>query len=147
MQLSPKNGMSIGQKVFNWISSVQHFSMELTMELYYGTTLHYGTCEKNFKDHYNNHTSSFQNKNKEKSTEPSKYIWEFKDNNIQHNLKSRIASKSHLYVCRSKKRNLCLTEKLIIIKTDPETLLNTRDELLSKCGHMNKFTLRHFKKN
>ena len=38
-------------------------------------------------------------------------------------------------------------EKLTIIKADPETLLTTRDELMSKCWHMNKFTLRRFKNN
>ena len=76
------------------------------------TKHYYGTCKKNFKEHYNNHRASFRNKNKEKSTELSEYIWELKDNNIQHNLKWRIASKAHLYVCRSRKCNLCLTEKL-----------------------------------
>ena len=51
-------------------------------------TKHYfGTCEKNFKERYNNHTASFRSKSKEKSTELSKYIWELKNNNIQHNLK------------------------------------------------------------
>ena len=94
---------------------------------------HYcGTCGKNFKERYNNHTSSFSNKNKEKSTELSKYNWELKNNNIQHNLKWRIASRVHSYVCGSRKCDLCLTEKLTIIKADPESILNTRDELVSK---------------
>ena len=88
-----------------------------------------------------------ETKIQKKSTELSKYIWELKDNNIQDNLKWHIASKAHLYACRSKKCDLCLTGKLTIIKADPETLLNTHDELVSKCRHMNKFTLRHFKKN
>ena len=107
---------------------------------------YYGTCEKNFKECYNNHTASFRNKNKEKSTELSKYIWELKDNNIQHSVKWCIASKAHPYVCGSRKCDLCLTEKLIIRKANPETLLNTCNELVSKCRHMNKFTLRRFKK-
>ena len=111
------------------------------------TKHYYGTCEKNFKERYNNHTASFRNKNKEKSTELSKYIWELKDNNIEHNVKWRIASKADPYVCGSRKCDLCLTEKLIIIKADPEILLNTRDELVSKRRHMNKFTLRRFKQN
>ena len=109
------------------------------------TKHYYGTCEKNFKERYNNHTASFRNKNKEKSTELSKNIWELKDSNIEHNLKWRIASKAHPYVSGSKKCDLCLTEKLTIIKAD--TLLNTRDELVSKCRHIDKFTLRRFKKN
>ena len=69
------------------------------------------------------------------------------DNNIQHNLKWCITSKSHPYACGSRKCDLCLMGKLTIIKADPETLLNTRDELVSKCMHMNKSTLRRFKKN
>ena len=88
-------------------------------------TKHYcGVYEKNFKERCNNHTASFRNKNK----------W-------------CIASKTHPYVWGRRKCDLCLTEKLTIIKADPETLLNTRDELVSKCRHMNKFTSRHFKKN
>ena len=89
---------------------------------------YYGTCEKNFKVCYNNHTASFRNKNKEKSTELSKYTWELKDNNIQHNLRWRIASKAYPYICRSRKCDLCLTEKLTIIKADPETLNETLNE-------------------
>ena len=110
------------------------------------TKHYYGTCEKNFKERYNNHTASFRNKNNEKSSKISKYIWEL-DNNIQHNLKWCIAPKARPYVCGRRKCDLCLTEKLTIIKADPESLLNTCDELVSKCRHMNKFTLRCFKMN
>ena len=104
------------------------------------TKHYYGTCEKNFKERYNSHRAYSRNINKEKSTELAKYIWELKDNNIHHNLKWRISSKAHPYVCGRRKCNLCLTEKLTITKADPETLLNTRDELVSKCRQMSKFT-------
>ena len=96
------------------------------------TKQYYGTCGRNFKERYNNHTASFRNKSKEKSTELSKHIWELKYNNIQHNLKWYIASKARPYVCGSRKCELCLTEKLTVIKADSESLLNTRDELVSK---------------
>ncbi|PIK34222.1 hypothetical protein BSL78_28957 [Apostichopus japonicus] len=43
------------------------------------------------------------------------------------------------YSNESKRCNLCLTEKLIIINTDKRTLLNKRPELISKCRHENKF--------
>ena len=36
------------------------------------TKSYYGTCEKTFKESYNNHTTSFRNKTQEKSTEFSK---------------------------------------------------------------------------
>ena len=65
MQLSQNNTVSIGQKclsgylVYNalvdWLDTNK-------------TKHYYGTCEKNFKERYNNHTTSFKNKNKEKST-------------------------------------------------------------------------------
>ena len=67
------------------------------------TKYYYGTCEKNFKERYNNHTAFFRNKSKELSTKISKYIWELKDNDIQHNLKWCIASRARPYVCGSRK--------------------------------------------
>ena len=51
------------------------------------TKSYYGTCEKSFKERYNNHTASFRNKNKEKSTELSKYIWELKNSSMNYDLK------------------------------------------------------------
>ena len=50
------------------------------------TKHYYETYQKNFKERYNKHTAYFRNKSIEKSTEISKYFWELKDNNIQHNL-------------------------------------------------------------
>ena len=52
-----------------------------------------------------------------------------------------------MYVFGSEKCGLCLTEEVTIIKADPETLINTRDKLESKCRHMNKFTLKRFEKS
>ena len=110
------------------------------------TKNYYRTCEKNFREHYNIHTASFRNTNKENSTELSKYIWELKNSSINYDLKWSIACKAHPYTGGTRKCDLCLTEKLTIMKADPESLLNTRDEFVSKCRHMNKFTLRFFKK-
>ena len=58
-----------------------------------------------------------------------------------------MVSKVRRYISGSRKCGLCLTEKLTITKADPESLLNTRDELVSKCRLMNKFTLQCFKEN
>ena len=64
MQLSQKNTVSIGQKclsgylVYNalvdWLDTNK-------------TKHYYGTCEKNFKEHCNNHTASFRKKIKKKA--------------------------------------------------------------------------------
>ena len=54
--------------------------------------------------------------------------------------------KSQKYVCGLRKRDLCIYEKLLIARADPNVLLNNkRDELVSKCWHKNKFTLRCFR--
>ena len=79
-------------------------------------------------------------------TELSKYIWEFKTSTINYDLKSFKACKAHPCTGGSRKRALYLTEKQAILIADPESLVNTRDKLVSKCRHMNKFTLRFFKK-
>ena len=103
------------------------------------TKNYYGTCEKNFKEHYNNHAASFTNESKEKCTELSKYILELKNSSINYDLKWSIASKAHSYTGGTRKCGLCLTEKLAIMKADPESLLNTCGNFVSKCRHMNKF--------
>ena len=46
----------------------------------------------------------------------------------------------------ARKCDLCLTEEMAIMKADPESLLNMREEFVSKCRHINKFTLWFFKK-
>ena len=61
------------------------------------TKHYYGTCEKKFKERYNNHTTSFRNKSKEKSEDLSEYIWELKSSSINYDLKWSIAYKVHPY--------------------------------------------------
>ena len=55
---------------------------------------YYGNCEKTFKERYNNHTGTFRKKNKQKSTELSKHIWELKTNSIQHQISWDKASRA-----------------------------------------------------
>ena len=53
--------------------------------------------------------------------------------------------KAQKYVCVSRKCDLCIREKLLIARAEPNVLFNKRDELVSKCHHRNKFTLKCFK--
>ena len=69
-----------------------------------------------------------------------------KNSSISYGLKWSITSKAHPYTVGTKKCDLCLTEKLAIMKADPESILNTRDEFVAEFRHMNKFKLRLFKK-
>ena len=109
------------------------------------TKNYYGTCEKSFKERYNNHTSSFRNKSRQKSTELSNYIWELKENGENYTIDWLIAIKAHSYISGTRKCDLCLCEKLLIARVNSASLLNKRDELVSKCRHMNKLTLKCFK--
>ena len=69
-----------------------------------------------------------------------------KNTSINYGLKRSIACKAHPYTGGTRICDLCLTEKLAIMKVDPESLLNMRDKFVSKCRHMTKFTMRFFKK-
>ena len=104
-----------------------------------------GTSEDEFKTRCNNHTMSFQNKGHEKKTELSKYVWELKDKGEDFTIKWSVAGKAALYICDSKRCDLCLTEKLLIAKADLRALLNKRSEIVSKCHYRNKFTSKHFR--
>ena len=63
-------------------------------------------------------------KGHEKKTELSKYVWELKDKGEDFTIKWSVAAKASPYICGSKRCDLCLTEKLLIAKADPRTLLN-----------------------
>ena len=69
-----------------------------------------------------------------------------KNSSINYDFKWFIACKAQPYTSGNRKCDLYLTEKLVIMKADHESLDNTHGEFVSKCRHMNKFTLRFFKK-
>ena len=125
----------------------------LTMNTIYEATVHhdttkkiyYGLAEGSFKTRYNNHTKSLRLRNYEHDTELSCYIWKLKDKDKEFNIDWRIAAKAQPYRCGSRRCELCLTEKVIILTSDPELCMNKRDELVSKCRHQNKYKLKNLK--
>ena len=106
--------------------------------------IYIGASEK-FKDRYHNHTKSFRHREYSKDTELSKFIWELKDKNISFDIKWEIMKKTQGYNKISKSCSLCLAEKFYICYfRDKEKLLNKRNELVSKCRHVNKHLLKQF---
>ena len=103
---------------------------------------YYGSCENIFKKRYNNRNCSFRNKSREINTELAKYVWELKEKGINYFINWDIAAKLQKYVCGSGKFNLCICERLFIRRAVPNFFLNKRDELVSKCRHRDKFTLK-----
>lgn len=94
-----------------------------------------GLTENDFKTRYRNHTSSFRNASSRNSTELSKHIWQLKDKNIDHKITWRILARARPYSNASKRCNLCLMEKFIIICKTGTGTLNRRNELVSSCRH------------
>ena len=98
----------------------------------------------NFKERYRNHKTSFRHQNRRNETELSKHVWNLKDANKTFKIKWKIIKKCQPYSSVSKKCNLCLAEKYIIICKNHLCSLNKRNELASPCRHRNKYSLRNF---
>ena len=107
------------------------------------TETYIGLTEKDFKTRYKNHTASFRHAKRRNSTELSKHIWILKDNNIEHFISWRILSSHSPYNSSSKRCNLYLKEKFLIICRPELSKLNKRSELVSSCSHRNKALLRN----
>ena len=100
-----------------------------------------GLKEGTFKQRYIQHKLSFRNRKYAYRTELAKHIWKLKDNKGNYKISWSISSSASAYKNISKGCNLCLTEKLHIIKAGKENNLNKRTELISKSRHENKYLL------
>ena len=98
--------------------------------------------EGTFKTRFNhNHTSSHGNSKHKHSTELSNYIWQLKQSNIQYSIRWKFLKRCKAYSNKTKRCNLCLHEKFIIIYYPKLSSLNSRNELISACRHRKKFLL------
>ena len=93
-----------------------------------------------FKRRFANHKKSFNIERYEAETELSKEVWCLKRRNLTPHVSWRIVRECPPFNRASMKCNLCLSEKAEIALHDGE-LLNSRTELISKCRHVNKYTL------
>ena len=86
--------------------------------------------------------SRLKNKRKyEKNSAIAKEVWRIKDKGGDFSIAWRIIGHAVAYNPTSKRCNLCLSEKLYIAENTGTNLLNQRNELISKCRHMNKYSL------
>ena len=106
-------------------------------------TKHYiGMTSSTFKERYRNHIKSFTHKKYSNETELSKHIWHLKQNKTDFTIKWSTIKKSISYTGGSKRCNLCLEEKLNILKEKDNCLLNKRSEIISACQHKNRFQVK-----
>jgi hypothetical protein len=105
-------------------------------------TKHYiGLTATTFKTRYTSHKATFRDRGKRNNTELSKHIWDLKESDTTYNIKWKILQYAQPYTPRTKRCNLCLSEKFHILKAEKINLLNSRSEIISTCRHKRKFLL------
>ena len=82
-----------------------------------------GLAEGAFKTRFHNHNTSFRDENYSTSTELSKKYWEIKNDGKSPKVSWRILKTVGKYKNGQRTCNLCLTEKLFIIKCRDKHLL------------------------
>lgn len=102
-----------------------------------------GLCETDFKARYANHKASFNHESKRNQTELSKHIWHLKEHKIDYVIKWKIIKTCKAYSNTTKKCNLCLFEKYMIICKPEKCTLNKRNEFASTCRHARSYLLSH----
>jgi hypothetical protein len=99
------------------------------------TKSYVGLSGGEFKLRYNNHTKSFRHEKYEKETELSKHIWDMKRNGRDYTIIWDIVTQSNTHRRDSGQCNLCIDEKLEILKMKGNDTLNKKSELISMCRH------------
>ena len=90
---------------------------------------YYGCCETKFKTRFYNHNQSFKFQRKCNETKLSKTFWQLKDTGQNPCIEWSIATRTIPYHPGAKWCNLCLSEKLAILRADPYTSLNKKSKL------------------
>ena len=100
-----------------------------------------GLTARKFIERHTEHMRNFENRNPKNSTSLSRKIWDLQRRNIQYELKWVILQNAKPYQPGSRQCQLCLTEIFYILFKPEETTLNSREEVMNKCRHSNKFKL------
>ena len=108
-----------------------------------GTTNYIGVTEGPFKGRLSSHELSFRDRKYETSTKLSTYVWKLRDKNEPYTISWSVMDNASPYACGTRKCDLCITEKLHIAKAEPGSILNMRSELVAKCRHRKKFSLKY----
>ena len=111
-----------------------------------GDTMDYlGSTENEFKVRHANHKSSFKNQHLRSATRLSQYIWKLKEEGKPSEIKWKLQYQSRPYKCGTRKCDLCISEKLEILRSEPSRTLNRRSEIANKCKHRSKHKLGNLK--
>ena len=92
--------------------------------------VYHGSTQGPFKALFNRHNFSFGHCENKTDTRFSELIWDLTNQGKSLSIRWSVVSESDPYVCKSNRYDLCLTEKLTIIRSNHPGLLNKRSELM-----------------
>ena len=99
------------------------------------TRTYIGSTENTFKQRYTNHKSDMHNQAKSNSTTLSHHTWQCRDRGTKPEITWQIIRTCSVYKCGTRRCDLCLTEKLLILRENGPNSLNRRTELMTRCPH------------
>ena len=102
-------------------------------------------CETDFKIRYRNHKTSINHSDKTKHNGTQQVYMDTERQSIDYKLDWTILKHAKSYSNITKKCNLCLAEKCIIINNPELSSLNKRTEIVSSCLHSKIFLLCSFR--
>ena len=103
-----------------------------------------GATATSFKDRWANHRKSFIHERYSNSTALAKEIWRRREEGKLVRTSWRIVERAAAYTPAAGKCQLCLAEKTRIITDISGELLNSRNEIMNKCRHRNRFLLENW---
>ena len=109
------------------------------------TKTYIGQTMRSFKKRLAEHKTSFNNQvSGHTKSELAAHIWKLKKEGINHSINWSIKRRGFAYKNGAKHCDLCAWEKLSIALANPETILNSRTEILAKCRLKKRYTLSNY---
>ena len=101
-----------------------------------------GCTDRTFKQRHYGHMSDFKNRENRNNSKLAGYVREKKDGGVAiDNVKWEVIKKCHKYHPGGDMCDVCLTEKLSIMKNKAYNSLNKRHELMNSCRHRRRYKL------
>ena len=120
---------------------------EAQVKTRYTTKSYIGMTGRPFIERWKEHRGNLKHKHQQ-GTKLSNFIWKQKESgehiDIQ-NIKWSLKAKAMPYQPGARFCDTCLCEKTHIALSNPQDILNTRKEIVSKCPHKREFKLKYFK--
>ena len=100
-----------------------------------------------FIDRWKEHRGNVRHKH-QKGTKLSSFVWrqmDFGENIKFENIEWKLKAKAVPYRSGARYCDTCISEKTHIALSNPNSILNSRKEIVSKCPHKRYFKLKFYK--